>query len=201
MGHPYSSVMSKFQFIPTLDHYTLPNCDVYHQAKQTRVSFPRSTSSNTTLFSLVYCDLWGPYKTCTHGKCTMFLTVVEDVYKCTWVFSLEDKSCVSNLLKNFIAYVQTQFHTTIQVIRSDNGTEFVNNDLSSYLQSLGIIHQTSCPYTPQQNGIAERKHQHLLNVARSLKTQSHVPSSLWGDCILTAAHLINITPSKQLYSI
>ncbi|GJU11703.1 ribonuclease H-like domain-containing protein [Tanacetum coccineum] len=68
-----------------------------------------------------------------------------------------------------------QFEIKVKVIRSDNGTEFVNNKMSDLFTSLGIIHQTSCSYTPQQNGIAERKHKHMLNVARSLMFQGGIP--------------------------
>lgn len=78
-------------------------------------------------------------------------------------------------------------------MRTNNGTEFINSELTDFLQNLGIIHQTSCPYTPQHNGVVERK-QHLLNVARALKFQSNVPIFLWGDCVLTVTHLINILP-------
>lgn len=63
---------------------------------------------------------------------------------------------------------------------------------------MGILQQASCVYTHQQNGVAERKHQQLLNVARYLKIQAHLPSSFSGYCVLTAAHLINLIPSKQL---
>ncbi|GKC68028.1 ribonuclease H-like domain-containing protein [Tanacetum coccineum] len=61
-----------------------------------------------------------------------------------------------------------QFNKTIKIFRSDNGTEFVNQKLVRFCEEKGIIHQTSCAYTPQQNGIVERKYRHLLNVARSL---------------------------------
>ncbi|GKE99513.1 putative RNA-directed DNA polymerase, partial [Tanacetum coccineum] len=73
---------------------------------------------------------------------------------------------------------------------SDNGTEFVNQQFYSFCESNDIIHQTSCSYTPQQNEIVERKHKHLLNVARLL-FQGGIPLHMWSECILTATYLIN----------
>ncbi|EOY03489.1 Cysteine-rich RLK (RECEPTOR-like protein kinase) 8 [Theobroma cacao] len=86
---------------------------------------------------------------------------------------------------------------TIKCIRSDNGKEF---RLSDFFNSTGIIHQLSCTETPQQNGVVERKHQHLFNVARALLHQSSLPIKFWGDAVLTVAHIINRTPSKLLHN-
>ncbi|KAL4303070.1 hypothetical protein GQ457_10G011330 [Hibiscus cannabinus] len=87
----------------------------------------------------------------------------------TWVYRLKLKSDAVLYLRNFFLMVQNQFHSSVQILRSDNGTEFFNSACSSLFSSLGIIRQSSCIHTPQQNGVAERKQRHLLEVARALR--------------------------------
>lgn len=98
-------------------------------------------------------------------------------------------------VRGLLAYVFTQFHTRIQAIRSDQGVEFEMHDFYS---SLGIIHQQSCVYTPQQNSVVERKHRHLLEVAHALRFQASLPIKFWSSCVLTAAYLINRLPTPNL---
>ena len=87
------------------------------------------------------------------------------------MYMLKGKDEVFGMFVSFYNLVLTQFDKKIKVIRSDNGTEFLNRKMSYFLNTMGIIQQTTCAYTPQQNGIAERKHRHLLNVARSIMFQ------------------------------
>ena len=83
-------------------------------------------------------------------------------------------------------------------MKTDNAKEYFNSVLGDYLLHEGIVHQSSCVETSQQNGIAERKNRHLLEVARSLVFSTHVPKHLWGEIVLTAAYLINRMSSGVL---
>ncbi|XP_019260646.1 PREDICTED: uncharacterized protein LOC109238613 [Nicotiana attenuata] len=101
-------------------------------------------------------------------------------------------------LKAFVTMIENQFNTSIKTIRSDNGLEFTSPEALSFYQSKGIIHQKTCPYTPQQNGVVEKKHTYLLETARALMFQSKLPTKYWGECILTATYLINRLPTTYL---
>ena len=127
------------------------------------------------IFGILHVDLWGPYHTITHDNHKYFLTMVDDYSRSTWIHLLSSKSNVFQVIQAFISMIENQFNTSLKTIRSDNDSEFINNETTLYFQSKGIIHQRSCPYTPQQNGIVERKHKYLLETARALMFQSHLP--------------------------
>ena len=86
----------------------------------------------------------------------------------------------------------------IQFLQTDNGTEYFNETLNNFLLKKGMLHQSSCVNTPQQNGVSEWKNLHLLEIARSLLFASNVPKCFWGDALLTAYFLINCMPSTVL---
>ncbi|KAE9615790.1 putative RNA-directed DNA polymerase [Lupinus albus] len=110
-----------------------------------------------------------------------FLTIVDDKSRFTWIYFMKCKSEVPNLIRKFTALINTQFGIEIKNIRSDNGREFSMNE---FYDKHGIQHQTSCVETLQQTGIVERKHQHILGVARSLIFQSNLPHCLWNYALL-----------------
>ncbi|XP_021714729.1 uncharacterized protein LOC110682706 [Chenopodium quinoa] len=126
-----------------------------------------------------------------------FLTIVDDYSRVVWVYLFDDKTKVFRVFMNFIAMVDHQFSQNIKIVQSDNGTKF--NCLREYFSATGILFHTSCVGTPQQNGRVERKHKHILNVARALRFQAHLPIYFWGECVLAAVHyLINRTPTPLL---
>ncbi|GAA0150555.1 hypothetical protein LIER_37132 [Lithospermum erythrorhizon] len=102
------------------------------------------------------------------------------------------------ILKTFTNYIATHFKAKIKVIRSDNTPEFAGKTAKLFYDSLGIVHQSSCVHTPQQNGVVERKQKHLLETARALLFQSNLPVVFWGDYLLTTTYLINRFPLPSL---
>lgn len=113
-----------------------------------------------------------------------------------WIYLLIDKKEVSQNMKMFFSMVERQFNKQVKIVRSDNGTEFTC--LKNYFLENGIIFQTSCTGTPQQNWRVERKHQHILNIARALRFQGGLPIDFWAECVLTTGYLINRTPTSIL---
>ena len=95
---------------------------------------------------------------------------MDDYSRAVWIYLLVDKTEVFHMFMRFVSMVDRQFSQTIKIVQSDNGTEF--NCLHDYFVANGIIFQTSCVGTPQQNGRVERKHKHILNVGRALRFQS-----------------------------
>jgi hypothetical protein len=126
------------------------------------------------------------------------VSFIDDFSRTTWVYLLKDKRDVFSVFQMFYKMVQTQFNATIKIVRSDNEGEYMSSNLEAYFRKHGIIHQTTCVNTPQQNGVAKRKNRHLLEVTRSLMLDTHVPKSYWGDALLTAKYLINRMPSRVL---
>lgn len=157
-------------------------------AKFTKLPFSLSESVASELFGLVHIDLWGPYKESTREKYRYFLTIVDDHSRHTWLYLLENKYESLATLEKFLNYTKTHFNKPIKTLRSDNALEFTSHACKSFFDKNGIIHQTSCVHRSQQNARVERKHRHILEIARSLRFQAALPLKFWGglchDCCI-----------------
>lgn len=199
LGHAPVPKITKISSIKASSKQLSSLCLTCPLARFTKLPFSLSTSHAKSAFDLVHIDLWGPYKECTKSTCRYFLTIVDDYSRYTWLYLLSNKSDSLPILKTFVQFIKNHFSgASIKVIRSDNGLEFDNIMCKQFFANNGILHQTSCPYRPQQNGRVERKHRFILEVARALKFQSNAPIHLWGDCVLTAVYIINRLPTSLL---
>jgi len=123
---------------------------VCYRTKQTRDVFYDSINKTNKVFELIHVDVWDPYRVSASCGAVYFLTVVDDYSRAVWTYLLLAKSEVKKVLQRFCAYAKTQFREMVQKVRSDNGQEFMC--LREFFQDNGIVHQTSCVSTPQQNG-------------------------------------------------
>ncbi|KAI5322143.1 hypothetical protein L3X38_031215 [Prunus dulcis] len=198
LGHPSFGYLRRL--FPSLFHSydeSSFKCETFILAKSRRTVFPLSDSKAAKPFDLVHFDVWGSARLISNGF-RWFVIFIDDCTRLTWVFFLKNKHNIASILPEFCTMVSTQFHARVKVFRTDNGGEYVNNTLASFFLAQCIIHQTTTLFTPQQNGVSERKNRQLLEVARSLMLDMSVPHHLWGHAVLSAAYLINRTPSRVL---
>ena len=128
-----------------------------------------------------------------------FVTFIDDYSHCTWLFLMKTRAELFSIFQKFHAEVRTQFNTSISILRSDNAKEYLSGPFSSFLSSYGILHKSSCAYTPQNNGVTERKNRHLVETARTLILYHKVPQRFLGDATLASCYLINRMPSFVLH--
>ena len=197
LGHASFGYLKKLfpKLFATVDDSSF-KCDICELAHSHRVFFPPSMNKSFVPFMIIHSDVWGPSKISTLGGAHWFVTFIDDCTRMTWVTLMKTKSEVCSVFQKFHRMVARQYGAHIQVLRSDNGREYVNSELSYFMTTHGIIHQTTCPYTPQQNGVAERKNRHLLNVIRASLFEAQTPISYWGEALLSATYLINRVPSR-----
>ena len=199
LGHPNFVYFEKI--FPKLFNNKNPNqfkCEICQLSKHTRHVFPSHAYKSSQPFTVIHSDVWGPARINNISGARWFVLFIDDHTRITWIFLMKEKTEVCQIFKNFNNMIQTQFHTRIRVLRTDNGKEFFNRSLGDYLLGEGIVHQSSCVDTPQQNGVSERKNRQLLVVARSLMFSMNVPKHFWGEAVLTATYLINRLPSRVL---
>jgi transposase InsO family protein len=140
---------------------------------------------------LLHMDLFGPIAYISIGRSKYYLVIVDDYSRFTWVFFLQDKSQTQETLKGFLRRAQNEFGLRIKKIRSDNGTEFKNSQIEGFLEEEGIKHEFCSPYTPQQNGVAERKNRTLLDMVRTMLDEYKTSDRFWAEAVNTACYAIN----------
>ncbi|GJX15517.1 retrovirus-related pol polyprotein from transposon TNT 1-94 [Tanacetum coccineum] len=111
---------------------------------------------------------------------------IDDYSKFTWVKFLRSKDETPAFVINLLKQLQVGLNKTFRFVRTDNGTEFVNKDLTDYYESVGITHEKTVLRTPQQNGVVERQNRTLVEAARTMLIFSKAPLFLWAEAVATA---------------
>jgi transposase InsO family protein len=171
------------------------NCNACAIGKLSKAPFNPAVPKVRAAGELLHTDVCGPIRPDTAGSSRYFMTVIDDYTRYSFVKLIARKSDVAGSLMDYINLVETQTGNKVKALRSDNGGEYTSKVLDGFLQEKGIVHEFSLPYTPQQNGVAERLNRTLLDKAIPMLEQSGLPLKHWGDAISTANYIRNISPT------
>ena len=134
--------------------------------KQVAVPHPAKNVMTTTRpLEMLQMDLFGSVTYKSIGGNKYGVVIVDDLSRFTWVFFVHDKGEVKYVLKTFMGRAQNQYDVKIKKIICVNRTEFRNTQVEEFLDEEGIKHEFSAPYSPQQNGVAERKNRTLIELS------------------------------------
>ena len=148
--------------------------------------------ANTPL-QRIHSDFWGPYSVPTLLGDTYILTFTDDYTRKSWVYFTKARSNLRTLFTEFKTLVELESGYKIKAVRCDNASEYkALGDL--FLRDYGIQFEYTTPYTPEQNGVAERLNRSLITMARSMLLDAKLPIRFWGDAVATACYLRNRTP-------
>lgn len=192
LGHLHfrtlQNILQKFELPLThkISHYV---CDACNFSKSHKLPFNISLKRSSKPLELVHSDVWGSAPTSSHFGNLYYVIFVDNFSKYTWLFPLKNKSDVMKIFIEFHVKVEKQFSEKLLAFQSDWGGEF--QALHKYLKAHGIHHRVSCPYTLEQNGTTERKHQHLIETALTLLHTASLPNKFWDEAVSTSAYLIN----------
>lgn len=170
--------------------------------KQSRKSHP--TLVNTKIIEpleLLHIDLYGASVIESVDGSKYILVIVDDFSRFTWLYFLKQKLEATPKLKNFIKQVELQLRKVFRNIRSDNGLELKNKDVEEFLAEKGVTHNFSAPYTPQQNGVVERRNRSMCEATRTMLSFTSLPLYFWANAITAACYTHNRTFLNKRFSI
>ena len=139
----------------------------------------------------------GPLQVTSDGDVRYLATFVDDYSRLAYVVPMKHKSEVASKVRTVISLWETQSGKHLKAVRTDRGKEYVNSELQGYFKDKGAIHQTTAPYTPEQNGVAERFNRTLMERVRALLTDAKLGDEHWAEAANTATYVKNRSPSSH----
>ncbi|KAL8112473.1 hypothetical protein AgCh_019977 [Apium graveolens] len=174
-------------------------CNGCLMSKQARKPFPGQViySANKAL-EIIHGDLCGPITPPTVTGNRYFLLCVDDYTRVMWVYFLKSKDEAFEAFKRFRAKVEKGTKAKIKTFRTDRGGEFISKSFNAYYEEAGITRQLTAPYSPQQNGVVERRNRTVVEMARSFLKEKSLPAIFWAEAVRYSVYILNRLPTRAL---
>ena len=198
MGHMHLDALKTLQShnlvdgIPKQPFQPISVCQSCLLGKMPQQRFPKSQGSRSTcILDLVHSDICGPLPTPSLTGARYFVTFIDDFSRFTILYFLKEKSGAFQAFQSYKAFVELQTSSRLKALQTDGGGEYNSHKFLRIYREEGIRHQLSTPYTPQQNGLSERKNRSLLNMARSMLQLAGLSHKFWEEAVGTACYIQN----------
>ncbi|GJZ19999.1 retrotransposon protein, putative, ty1-copia subclass [Tanacetum coccineum] len=201
LGHISKKRIEKLQhdgLLNSIDIESLGKCVSCLSGKMARKPFSHQVERAKDLLGLIHTDVCGPFRIVSRQGASYFVTFTDDFSRYGYVYLLKHKHEVFETFKVFQKEVENQLGKTIKSLRSDRGGEYMSQEFLDHLKEHGIIAHRTPPYTPQNNGVSERRNRTLLDMVRSMMSQTTLPKSFWDYALETAARILNMVPTKKV---
>ncbi|GJX57971.1 retrotransposon protein, putative, ty1-copia subclass [Tanacetum coccineum] len=182
----------------SIDIESLGKCVSCLSGKMARKPYSHQVERAKDLLGLIHTDVCGPFRIVSRQEASYFVTFTDDFSRYGYVYLLKHKHEVFETFKVFQKEVENQLGKTIKSLRSDRGGEYMSQEFLDHLKEHGIIAHRTPPYTPQNNGVSERRNRTLLDMVRSMMSQTTLPKSFWDYALETAARILNMVPTKKV---
>jgi len=183
--------------LPVLSDH-LPNCNACQFGKQNRIPFPKTVWRATKKLQLIHTDVAGPQRTPSLQSSLYFILFIDDFTRMCWIYFLKFKHEVAGVFLKFKKMVETQSGSKIQFLRSDNGKEYTSAQFNLFCEEAGIELQLTAPYTPEQNGVSERRNRSVMEMARCMLHEKELPKQFLAEAANTTVFIQNRLPTKAL---
>ncbi|KAL1195981.1 Retrovirus-related Pol polyprotein from transposon RE2 [Cardamine amara subsp. amara] len=177
LGHPSDKILLQLyqNKLISLNKHSHNMCEACQLGKSSRLSFSASSFSASKPLERIHCDLWGPAPIVSVQGFRYYVILIDNFSRFSWFYPLKNKSDFSSIFIMFQKLVEAQFKIKIGIFQCDGGGEVTSKRFLQHLEDSGIKQLISCPHTPQQNGLAERKHRHVTELGLSIMFQSQNP--------------------------
>ena len=175
------------------------SCSICLVGKHSRSAFKSDLKTSAKhVLNVVHYDMCGPIKVPTYRGNRYFIIFVDEYSRMLWLYMIKVKSDALEVFQKFKMLAEKQCSMKLKILRTYGGGEYTSRDFECYCTSQGIIHEVTSPYTPQHNGLAERRNKCLLDMVRSMLKEMKLPHKFRGEAVNTTTYILNRCPTKKM---